>query len=292
MLSILIPTYNYNIVPLVEELYNQVSTLNIDFEILVLDDGSTLFTKENSEINTLKNCSYKTNTENFGRSITRNLLAKYAKFDWLLFLDADTLPKDNLFISNYINYFDTNYKAINGGIVYQENSPAKNQMLRWNYGTKREALPFQKRNENPYQSFLTLNFLIHRDVFKTVSFNDKIPNLRHEDTLFSFELSKHQIKTLHINNSVIHYGLDTNEIFLKKSKEAVENLKYLHDKNLITSDYVKLLNLAVKIKSIGLKGVFGSFYKTFRKPLEQKILNEKSSIYLFDFYRLCYFCSL
>ncbi len=53
MLSILIPTYNYNTFSLVEELTNQAIATGISFEIIVLDDGSTdqISLKENSKIN-------------------------------------------------------------------------------------------------------------------------------------------------------------------------------------------------------------------------------------------------
>ena len=60
MISILIPTYNYNIVPLVNELYKQVTKEKIDFEILVYDDGSLSdINKKNESINSLNNCLFK-----------------------------------------------------------------------------------------------------------------------------------------------------------------------------------------------------------------------------------------
>ena len=41
MLSILIPTFNYNVAPLVSELYNQCMRIeNLEFEIHVNDDAS------------------------------------------------------------------------------------------------------------------------------------------------------------------------------------------------------------------------------------------------------------
>ena len=89
MLSILIPTYNYNIFPLVTELVNQAKVLKIEFEIITIDDGSNQFQIENHKINHLENCSYTVLSNNIGRSSIRNLLAKKAKFKWLLFLDAD-----------------------------------------------------------------------------------------------------------------------------------------------------------------------------------------------------------
>lgn len=292
MLSILIPTYNYNIYSLVQGLYEQAVQLNIDFEIVVLDDGSTKFVEENSKINSLDNCFFTINSDNLGRSKTRNLLAKNATYNWLLFLDADTFPKSNQFLANYLLHFDDNSDAINGGIVYQLESPEKNKLLRWKYGIEREALSAEKRNDNPYLSFLTLNFLIRKDVFNAVSFNEDIPNLRHEDTLFSYDLSQKNIKIKHIENPIIHYGLDTSEQFLKKSKEAVQNLKYLNDNNLITSDYVKLLKLSNSIKALGLKSLFAQLHKIFSKKIEKNLLSQKPSMYLFDFYRVTYLSSL
>ena len=40
MLSILIPTYNYNVFPLAQSIHKQCSDIDIDFEIIVLDDAS------------------------------------------------------------------------------------------------------------------------------------------------------------------------------------------------------------------------------------------------------------
>lgn len=47
MLSILIPTYNYDVVPLVLELLEQCLECGIAFKNLVFDDGSKLFLDEN-----------------------------------------------------------------------------------------------------------------------------------------------------------------------------------------------------------------------------------------------------
>lgn len=290
MLSILIPTYNYNVFPLVEELHNQASLLKIEFEIIVLDDGSTHCITENTAIDSLENCFFKSNPSNFGRSKTRNLLAQYAKYEWLLFLDADTFPKNNSFIANYLKEINLEYDVLNGGIVYQEKKPEADKILRWKYGKKREALAVTLRNQNPYLSFLTLNFLIQKNVFEKVQFNESIPNLRHEDTLFSYDLKQQKIKIKHINNPIIHYGLDTSELFLDKSKEAVDNLNYLNKNNLIDSEYVKLLKLSKKIKSLHLQPILRLFFKTFQRQMEKNLTSNNPSIYLFDFYRLCYSC--
>ena len=89
MLSILIPTYNYNIEALVTELHAQATACGIDFEILCYDDCSTNLDliASNKSINLLKNTSYKVLKSNIGRSAIRNLLAKDAHYDLLLFLN-------------------------------------------------------------------------------------------------------------------------------------------------------------------------------------------------------------
>ena len=291
MISVLIPTYNYAIFPLVFILFEQLEKQNIDFEIICLDDGSTKFHAENNRINTLKNCSYSILEQNIGRSSIRNLLAKKARFDNLLFLDADVIPVYENFISKYIPYLNSDEKVIYGGIQYQKAKPEKSQILRWAYGNSREALSVEKRNENVYLSFLTLNFLITKSVFEKVRFNEKIPNLRHEDTLFSYDLKKANIKVIHIENPTIHHGLECSKVFLRKSEEALQGLDYLIKNKLISADYVRLSGRFDTLKKYYLNGLYLLFYETFRKSLLRNLLGKKPSMLVFDLYRLGYFCN-
>ena len=61
MLSILIPTFNYNITLLVEKVYQQIKALNVPFEILCYDDGSinNEIITENKKLENLENTTYK-----------------------------------------------------------------------------------------------------------------------------------------------------------------------------------------------------------------------------------------
>ncbi|MEL1248127.1 glycosyltransferase family 2 protein [Flavobacterium helocola] len=292
MLSILIPTYNYNVYPLVTELKNQADALGIDYEILVQDDGSSSYLEENRKIYDLANCSFLENKENLGRSKVRNLLSSQAKYNWLLFLDSDTFPKNSDYILKYIQNISSKTGIIYGGIEYQNEEPEKNRILRWFYGKEREALSVNKRNKNKYLSFLTLNFLINKNVFKSVKFNENIPNLRHEDTLFSYDLFKKNISVEHIKNVVIHNGLDDNIVFLRKSKESIEGLLFLINNNLINSNYIKLSKYGRIITNLQLTFLLVFFLKIFGKKIERNLLSEKPNLFLFDFYRLCYFCLL
>ena len=293
MLSIVIPTYNYNVYPLVAILHKECLDCTIIFEIIVRDDGSKSdINLENEKINTLQFCSFQMLENNVGRSAIRNLLAKTAKFDNLIFLDADTMPTNKNFISNYISEIKSGIAIIYGGIRYQQNQPNSNQLLRWIYGKKREALSVEKRVENPYLSFLTLNFLIQKSVFDEVKFNETIPNLRHEDTLFSFDLKQNKIKIKHIENPVYHLGLETSTIFIKKSEEALVGLKYLIASKLIDFEYVRISKLFSFLEKYKLTSLFGVTFKICKPFILKQLKSFKPSLRLFDLYRIGYLCSL
>jgi len=278
----------------VQELQEQATHSNITFEVIVLDDASpdSGSIGENQKINHIENCRYELLPHNIGRSSIRNLLSQKAKFDWLLFLDADTIPVGKDFIAGYLPHLNTEEKVVYGGIKYQPDPPPGDMLLRWVYGIEREALPADVRTKNPYLGLLTLNFAIKRSVFQKVKFNESIPNLRHEDTLFSYNLSQHNIKVEHIANEVYHMGLDTSEIFIKKSEEAVVGLKYLLDNNLLRADYVRLAGIYKKIKAAGLGPLTVWGHKMLGNHFRSNLLSRQPSMFMFDLYRLGYLCSL
>lgn len=292
MLSILIPTYNYNVFELAKTLNKQAIDSKIEFEIIVLDDGSIKFHDENNKINELEFCSYEILKNNMGRSAIRNFLAKKANFDNLLFLDSDTFPIDNNFITNYCSQINKGYEIIYGGIKYQNERPKKTQLFRWKYGIKREAISVEIRKKNPYLRLLTLNFMIKKTVFEKVIFNENIPNLRHEDTLFSYNLKQQKILVEHIENPIYHLGLDEFEIAIKKENESLIALKFLIESQLIPSDYISLSKLFYRLKKMKLLIVLKVFYKITKPFFLKNLASKNPSLFIFDIYRLGYLGSL
>ena len=292
MLSILIPTYNYDVHELVQVLNKQALDAKIEFEILVLDDGSQKFLTENNKINEFQFCTYEILKVNIGRSAIRNLLAKKAAFENLLFLDSDTIPIDTNFISNYLLQITTAEKIVSGGILYPELKPKDSQSLRWKYGNSREALAAKVREENPYLRLLTLNFMIQKSVFEKVSFNEKIPNLRHEDTLFSYNLKQQNILVEHIENPVYHNGLDDFDVAIKKENESLVALKFLVENQFIPYNYISLSNLFYGLKKMQLVFLLKVFFKTTKPLLLKNLASKNPSLFIFDMYRLGYFGSL
>ncbi len=291
MLSILIPTYNYDVTALVAELRNQCGEIGIAYEILVFDDASMHFQKENQPINNLTDCEYRILPKNIGRSAIRNLLAKHAKYDQLLFLDADVMPCDSDFISRYFIVGNEN-KIVSGGLRYVDAKPPKALMLRWKYGRSRESKSALSRKEMPYQSLLASNFMMHRDILKLVTFNENMPDLRREDTLFSYDLMQKKVGIEHIENPVYHLGLDPFESAIKKEHDSLKGLKYIVDLKLIDASYTKLSKLYALLVDYKLTAGVAFIFNIFKTPMLRNLSSSEPSLVIFDLYRIGYLCSL
>jgi hypothetical protein len=290
MLSILIPVYNYDVVPLVLELHKQCLECEIDFEILCQDDASKLFFEENKKINGLKYCRFSKNNSNLGRGKNINLLAEKAQFEWLLIMDCDTFPKENHFIQKYITQVNKNEKVVFGGIEYQKEKPSNDQLLRWIYGNVRESLSVAKRNTNPNGNALTSNILIQKNVFLSNKFDKSITKYGYEDLVFLTDLKKKGILVKHIDNPTYHVGLETSQQFLEKTKIALENLKIISKSRSFNVSDSKLLEFCVLLKRLYLSTFISFIFKKTERIIERNLLSKKPSLLLFDFYKLGCYC--
>jgi hypothetical protein len=292
MLSILIPVYNYDAFSLVEKLHNQAVELNIAFEIICLDDASDIFTTENQRINQLKNSRFEILPKNIGRSAIRNLLAEKALYENLLFLDADTFPVHENFISNYISEINNAQKVVFSGIVYENKKPEKEHLLRWIYGKKREALNVSERKKNPSDTALVSNLLIKKEILARFPFDETITRYGYEDLLFFSVLKSNQITITHIENPVFHLNLETSVLFLSKTKTALENLFFLVSANKIAKNQSKVAASFFLLKRVKLVSIFTFFFKKLELKIERNLTSEKPSLFLFDLYKLGYYSFL
>jgi cellulose synthase/poly-beta-1,6-N-acetylglucosamine synthase-like glycosyltransferase len=292
MLSILIPVYNYNIFTLVETLYKQTLECNIPFEIICLDDASQDFIIENQRINQFNNSSFSILEKNIGRSAIRNLLAQKAVYENLLFLDADTFPVHNQFISNYIEAIKKNRKVVFGGILYENKKPAKELLLRWIYGRKREALSLADRIQNPSDFALVSNLLIKKEIVVRFPFDENLTKYGYEDLLFFSVLKSNLIEIKHIHNPVFHLNLETSALFLSKTKTALQNLVFLDVSNKISKQDSKIIASFEFLKRLKLISVFNFVFRKLETKIERNLVSEKPSLFLFDIYKLGCYCFL
>ena len=290
MLSILIPTYNYDCYDLVLELHRQATELNIEFEIIVADDCSKTELPRLHLINQLSNCQLIKPQHNLGRAKIRNFLADQSRFNHLLFLDSDSFPANNDFLKNYIELIPQNLTIL-GGRIY--NAPQDDHhTLLTKYGIIKE------RNNNPVHisnaPFTSPNFLIHKIIFNRIRFNENIKGYGHEDTIFGIELSRLNIPYYRFDNPIIHLQIEDNQTFIHKTNESIQNLYNIYK----TQQYPEIqtlspvLNLYTKIKKFHLTTIFTKIYQNYSNSLLKYCDNKNPNLKLFSLYKLCYLCHI
>lgn len=290
MLSILIPVYNYNISDLVKNIHQQAIEANIIFEIICFDDHSTKHVTTNRAcIELTKHAKLITSEKNLGRVGARQRLSESASFPWLLFLDADVIPKSNRFIKNYMEAILSGHDAYFGGFAYLKDIPEKQTTLRWKYGKKFEEVDAVIRNRKPYQIIISANFLIKKTVFNKIhtQITKKSYGL---DNIFASLLKQNNVKVLHINNQAYHLGLEKNEIFLKKTETAVNTLLWGFNNRKIAKHDNKLLSIFENLRKFRLNYLMAFLYKMFSLKMKKQLSGPNPDIYLLQVYKALYIC--
>ncbi|WP_166967636.1 glycosyltransferase family 2 protein [Yeosuana marina] len=292
MLSILIPTYNYNVYPLACQLEKQALNTNITFEIICFDDGSKSSANiENEKINQLNHSKFIALNDNIGLSNNRNALAKASKYEYLLFIDGDSILHDNEFILRYIKVLESNPDVIYGGRIHPD-SVEPNRKLRWKYGKFIEDKSASIRKKNPYKTLMFNNTFIKKKCFNAIKFNPEIKKYGHEDTLFAYDANLSKLNVTHINNAVMHGDIDNNETFINKTERALVNILILYNNHKISHKFVKILWLYDIMGSLKLNGVMAFLFDFIKQNLKKQLSSKNPSLILFEIYKIGYLCSL
>ena len=263
-LSILIPTYNYDCSQLVQQLQQQLPE---NAEIIVGDDSPP---------------------HNLGRAARRNALAREAKGEWLLFIDADAQVRSSHFIADYLAASEQ-AQVVCGGTGNLPECPRAKARLRYDYEVKAEKrLTLAHRQKHPYIGFTTFNFLIERNLFLSILFDERLKEYGHEDTLFGLELKKRGINILHIDNKLTHLGLEDADEYLQKTEVALRSLAFMP---LEQQENVRVSALALRLKRFYLQGFVRFVFKICKPLLRLNLLGKRPNQTLFAFYKLGYFVS-
>lgn len=272
-LSILIPTYNYDPRQLVSDLQKQLPE---DAEIIVGDDSPP---------------------HTLGRAARRNQLAREAKGEWLLFIDADAEVRSNAFIKKYMDVAITTdanvtnvtpaFQVICGGTGNLPSCPRPEARLRYDYEVKAEKrLTMSHRRAHPYEGFTTFNFLIQRDLFLSILFDETLKEYGHEDTQFGLELKKRGIPVLHIDNKLTHLGLEDADEYLQKTETALRTLATM---SIEQKQNVRVSALAERLNHYCLLSVVRCLFNATKPLLRANLLGKHPSQLLFAFYKLGYY---
>lgn len=289
-LSVCVPVYNFDVNPLINSLLTEINTYNISAEVILIDDASNPNFLQQNEPLSKKVTKYIKLDTNIGRSQIRNLFLNCTEGEYLLFLDCDGKVISDRFLRNYLEFIHAHpeVRVIYGGRIVQHESPGKNRSLRWKFAMKRENLPLSKRLKKPYLSFQTNNFIIEKTVFNEVTFNRDFENYGYEDLLFSMDLKASNININHIENPIFNNEVETNDHYLRKVDESIENLaKMLKDpetaKRVGDIKIVKAYNF---IEKTGKKKWLIPLFETQQEKIRNLLSRGNASLSFLDLYKL------
>ncbi|WP_179344024.1 glycosyltransferase family 2 protein [Winogradskyella ursingii] len=288
MLSILIPVYNYNVLPLVEEIHKQGKSCNKDYEIVIIDDASSQLMYSPTKIENLNQTKLIILDNNIGRSAIRNLLASKATFENLLFIDAGTMPYSADFLSNYLNHIKED--IVIGGMKEEHVKPKKPYRLRWLYTKKKEACC--EHGVVKRRIYTSANFLIKKRIVKTFPFDETITTYGYEDFVFFKSIEANGYDISFIDNPVIHDSKESADRFIEKTKQSLRNLLVLEKNKNMHIKEVKIKKWHSIIGKFGLNWLIAFIFKISKPLLKMNFNSNYPSIILFDFYKLGYLCSI
>ena len=231
-------------------------------------------------------------SHNLGRAAIRNALAQKAKGEWLLFIDADAQVRSESFIKDYLLPLRGGWEGsvICGGTGNLPSCPRPEARLRYDYEVKAEKrLTLSHRRAHPYAQFTTFNFLIQRELFLSIGFDESLKEYGHEDTLFGLELKKRGIPILHIDNKLIHLGLEDADEYLQKTETALRSLAMMP---LEQKQNVRVSAFAERLDRYCLLSVVRCLFKVTKPLLRSNLLGKYPNQLIFAFYKLGYYANL
>lgn len=295
MLSILIPTFNYDCTKLVGDLDRQCramkeaeDTKDFLYEIIVADDASTnrgLAEKNRRFVESI-GMRFEALEINVGRAKIRNLLIDMAQYDYCILMDCDAAVCDDGFIRSYWDNRDA-AMVVCGTLRNPPGPEPAGCELRYRYEHAADkSRELAEKRLHPYEQFSTFNFLCHRDVFNTVRFNEICTKYGYEDTFFGLMLKEKGISVVHIDNPLFHEGIDNNVHFLSKTEMALDTLRRLSGP---FQPVAGAARVEKRLKRWKLAWAVRLVFPLLKGVIKKNLLGHSPSLFWFKIYKAGYY---
>ena len=257
-LSIVVPAYRDDPSALITALAESEGAVYA--ELIVYDDGSgdSMLTQHIRDALRTYPGTYGliTGLRNAGRAHVRNRLAALASTDWIVFLDADMLPDDALFLRRYMDHIahDREPRLIVGGHSVQAVKRSRANLLHYSQSIAGECPRAELRQEQPGRYVATGNLLVHRSISDAVSFDAGFQGWGWEDTDWGLTVAR-KYRIQHIDNPASHFGLCSNRELLRRYETSGANFRRLQAKHPEATSKMPLsraVRLAEKMPAKGL----------------------------------------
>ncbi len=252
-LSILIPYYHDDPVPLIKALSEQCKTRR-DVEILVYDDGSNDTDLNCKAIACIKESDAPVGLfiaeQNRGRSFARNQLFELAKSPWVLFLDADMRPEKKSFVHDYVKLIDElDCDVIFGGFKVLEQSDDPDRELHRALSEVSDCLTLEERQAAGPQFVCSSNLAVKKDVLLSEPFDPEFSGWGWEDSEWAARVFK-KFSLVHADIPAWHLGLETTETLLKRFKTSGPNYQRFTHKHPDLAKTLPLYQIVQKLRKV------------------------------------------
>lgn len=260
--TIVIPSYNrgHIVGRAIESVLNQSYS---DFEIIVVDDGSTDNTKEvvSQYIDSRINYFFQ---ENSGVSVARNNGSKLAKGDYLVFLDSDDYVKD-IWLKDFFDVLQHNLTDV---VIC------------------RSRITEDFKNDS--SSFLAGTFAINKNVFYDIGmYDEKLRFGENTELNWRINFNNSRIKTIENSNIIydvtyseggsnsqnkvdfFYYVIEKHKEFIQKKRKWAQLLYQIAGVNCFQlgrkKEGIKLIWLGYFKKPLHIKSLGRAIYYSFKK---------------------------
>ena len=216
----------------------------------------------------------------------RNMLAREAKYDKVLFIDAGVDINNQDFLKTYILHAN-DADIVCGGWKTEVGAETAKANLRAKYelSCEKNHTPLQ-RNKHPYRSFRTVNFLVHKDILLNNPFPADMTGYGYEDVVFGKQAEKAGCTVLHIDNPVVYKSYEDNEAFVSKTIQSVNTL-YIYRERI--GQYSKLHSIAFRLRKLRLDSLMVFLYKQRSETWKKQLCGNCPSLRMLSLLKLgCY----
>ena len=223
-LSVLIPFYRDDPRRLLAalDLQSEADTA----EVVLLDDGGVdgalSVAVENYLAKLLMPVRLVRLSANEGRSKGRNRLARHARAQALLFLDADMLPDGDDFLPRWLREARAATPVAFGGFTVDQAPASVETALHRRLSERSDCAPAATRALAPEKHVFTSNLMIRRDVFDSESFDEAFAGWGWEDVEWGMRVAR-RWPIRHIDNTATHLGLDAAPALIGKYEQSAAN---------------------------------------------------------------------
>lgn len=297
MFSILIPTFEHDCSKLIDDLNTQCQELHKEqptdfmYEIIVSDDCSTKehYRTLREKLKNIPFCTLIYQEKNTGRARNRNILVGMAQYKWVILIDDDAEVCTPDFIRTYWTHRHE-ADVVCGSLKNPQAPPQREHELRYVYehhAQKHRSV--QYKNNHPYDAFTTFNALFKKDIFERIHFDERCKEYGYEDALLGITLEKKECSILHIDNPLIHAGIDCNSDFLKKTEASLRTLKHLGFPMQLRAGTSRYYSIFKRLHAAWLLRLL---FRLLNKKIRRNLLGSHPKVFLLNTYKLLYYSQL